>query len=735
MGRPAGVPVALKKRELDQLAARVGADNVLASEADLLVYSTDIGSPPAIVDLLVNRSADVVVRCHTHEDVLKTVKFCVQNRIAMTPRAAATNALGGAVPKRGGAVLDLTCLAKRVEIDEAAMTVTVDAGVVINDLQQKLQEVGLELPCYPTSGLAASIGGFVAMDGHGIHSTRSGNIGKHVVEVTGVGPDGNSFTARSREEIDFVVGLGGSTGVITSVRLKVVEATPDRPILVAAKRYSELQAVIEEMLDRSKPKHVMFRNADFFELRKEAAGERKNPLAGKHAALLVYSDKDHAAVHEELARCAKRHGCEVLDDKLADAEWAGRFYPIRAKRLGPSLVAGEVYVPLASMTDYLRRLTDKVAVSELSVEGHVTDDGRVYFFIFTLDDERRPNYPLGWGTSAWILSTAKRFGGKSYHSGVWLQFESKNVFGRIRYNKLKSYKQSADYRGLMNPGMVFPLPAPVPDFVYRAAVKGPVPAPSLGFQLAAGNPMLQMAGGMFKYRRHKTVGVKAADVAADMARGEGELGLHTDLIWGADLPSLQAIPNPQGALPMTLTPRGKLVLAKAYVTGKVVDPWILKPALDVADPEPSEVTVAPEYAEIKETIDALRRAVQKEGVELDVKMVEVQVQEEDTGHAVVEEKSTEMSKEEILAMAKETPEAKKAWVLAADCIVCNGCEAACPTAAAIVTDIARVDRDLCIADGACFDACPTGAIRPGVEDAATTAGWPAGSRLAGKVGT
>jgi ferredoxin len=45
-----------------------------------------------------------------------------------------------------------------------------------------------------------------------------------------------------------------------------------------------------------------------------------------------------------------------------------------------------------------------------------------------------------------------------------------------------------------------------------------------------------------------------------------------------------------------------------------------------------------------------------------------------------------------------------------------------------------VDRDLCIADGACFDACPTGAIRPGLEDTGKSAGWPAGSRLAGKFG-
>ncbi len=88
----------------------------------------------------------------------------------------------------------------------------------------------------------------------------------------------------------------------------------------------------------------------------------------------------------------------------------------------------------------------------------------------------------------------------------------------------------------------------------------------------------------------------------------------------------------------------------------------------------------------------------------------------------------------VKTFAKTIPEAKKAWVLAADCIVCNACQPACPTDAAIVTNMARVDRDLCIADGACFDACPTGAIRPGLEVAADSGGWPKGSRLAGKFG-
>jgi FAD/FMN-containing dehydrogenase/ferredoxin len=726
--------MAIKRSDLEQLAARVGRDNVLTGEADRVVYSTDMGAPPAIVDLLVKRLADAVVRCHSVEDVETTVNFCLKRRIPMTPRAAATNAYGGAVPKRKGIVLDLTPLNKTVQVDEKAMTVRADAGVVVWDLQKRLNDVGLELPTYPTSALAATIGGFVAMDGHGIHSTRSGNIGKHVLEVEGVGPDGNRFSLRDREQLDFLVGLGGSTGVITSVKLKVVEASADKPVLVTVKDYGAVQQVVEEATARFKPKHVMFHNSDFFALRAEATGAKKNPFANKHAVLLVFREADLAAAKADLDRLVARVGGELADDKAAADEWAARFYPIRAKRLGPSLVAGETFVPVARLADYLKTLHGKVSVNDLSVEGHVTDDGRVYFFIFTLDDERRPNYPLGWGTSAWILSLAKRMGGKSYASGVWLQWESKSVYGEARYRKLKAYKKQADFRMLMNPGMVFPYPAPVPEFVWKMAVKGPIPAPSLGFQLAAGNPLLQYTGGAMKYRRHKSLGVQAADVAADLARGGDGLAIHSQDLWGADLASAQAIPNP-GNLPMTQTVRGKLVLARAFVQGKVADPWSLKPALDVADPTPEEAKAYPDYATAQKIIEALRVAVQNEGVTLTVKAVEVKkAAEADHSKDVPKTAAKTIDVEAIKKQAAATPEPKKAWVLAVDCIVCNGCEAACPTNAAIVTDIARVDRDLCIADGACFDACPTGAIRPGIEDPATSAGWPKGSRLAGKMG-
>lgn len=729
------VPVALSNTHIEQLTARLGRDKVLTGEADLAVHSTDIGSPPGIIDLLVKRHAEAVARCEDIQDVQTVVRFCLKRRIPMTPRASATNALGGAVPKRGGVVLDLTPMSKSIAIDEEAMTVTVDAGVVIKDLQDKLLEVGLELPCYPTSANAATIGGFVAMDGHGIHSTRHGNIRRHVLTLEGVGLDGERFAEREAEEIAMLSGLGGSTGIITSIKLHVVEAKPDKPVAISTGSFSALQGIMQEVTARFQPKHVMFHNGDFFALRSEAAGERKVPFGGDHAVIIAFAESDYNSIADDLERLVARHGGTIADDKLAQAEWDGRFFPIRAKKIGPSLVAGETYVPLEHAATYLKRLKESVGVKQLSVEGHLTDDGRVYFFIFALDDERRTSYPLGWGTSARILWQAKRLGGTAYHCGVWLQAQAKSVFGKHRYKRLKQLKRGGDRRHLMNPGMCFPYPAPVPNFVYSAPILGPVPAPSLGFQLAAGDPMLMLQDKMMPYRRRKSLGVRAADVAADSARGGVDYGLHSDIIWGADLASAQAIPNP-GRLPMTQTMRGKMVLAKLYAQGKITDPWSMKASLDVADPTADEVkALCPDIDDLLTVTDALRRAVQNEGVSLDVQAVEEEVEEESDAQADAGAKEDSgLDIEAIKEQAKNTPEAEKAWVLAADCIVCNGCESACPTDAAIVTDTARVDRDLCIADGACFDACPTDAIRPGVEDESQSSGWPEGSRLAGKFG-
>lgn len=68
--------------------------------------------------------------------------------------------------------------------------------------------------------------------------------------------------------------------------------------------------------------------------------------------------------------------------------------------------------------------------------------------------------------------------------------------------------------------------------------------------------------------------------------------------------------------------------------------------------------------------------------------------------------------------AAQTPDAKKVFVVADECISCGACVSACPTAAISMGNVAAVvDRNLCVGDYACMAECPVNCFVVGPEDA------------------
>src|SRR6266571_1165267 len=116
------------------------------------VYSHDTGVLPGAFRLLAGPSlADGVVQPETEDQVIRLVRFAVDEGIPLVPRGKATSGYGGAVPAQGGLVLDLTRLKGIVWADAKDMTVTVRAGTVWQDLEEALGVYGLALRLYPTS--------------------------------------------------------------------------------------------------------------------------------------------------------------------------------------------------------------------------------------------------------------------------------------------------------------------------------------------------------------------------------------------------------------------------------------------------------------------------------------------------------------------------------------------------------------------------------------------------------
>ena len=135
------------------------------NEIELSLYSRDINVLPDFVMEKINSKPDAVVQPESVEELERLLRFCYENEIPVVPRGAATSGYGGAVPSRGGVVVDFCRLNRVIEINEQEKTVEVEPGVVWNSLDRILNSRGLALRLYPNSGISATVGGWVANGG------------------------------------------------------------------------------------------------------------------------------------------------------------------------------------------------------------------------------------------------------------------------------------------------------------------------------------------------------------------------------------------------------------------------------------------------------------------------------------------------------------------------------------------------------------------------------------------
>lgn len=174
-----------------------------------------------------------VVRPSTTEEVSAVVALCVNEGVRVIPQGANTGLVGASTPDATGrqVVLSLNRLRHRCDIDAANRTATVDAGVLLHELNDKLEPYGLWFPV----DLAAdpSIGGMVSSNTGGTRLLRYGDVRHNLLAIEAVlfDPPGEvvHFGKRLRKDNtgydlkQLFVGTSGSAGIITAATLEVRE--------------------------------------------------------------------------------------------------------------------------------------------------------------------------------------------------------------------------------------------------------------------------------------------------------------------------------------------------------------------------------------------------------------------------------------------------------------------------------------------------------------------------------
>jgi FAD/FMN-containing dehydrogenase len=206
---------------LDRLRGAVGAAQVL-TEGDLGAWELDWRRRW-------RGRALAVVRPHTTAEVAAVVRACADAGIGVVPQGGNTGLVGGGVPDDSGTqvLLSLTRLNRVRDLDRVNLTITVEAGCVLQAVQQAAADAGLLFPLSLAAEGSATIGGNLACNAGGTQVLRYGNaralcLGLEVVTAQGELWDGLSGLRKDNTGYDLrdlFIGSEGTLGVITAATL------------------------------------------------------------------------------------------------------------------------------------------------------------------------------------------------------------------------------------------------------------------------------------------------------------------------------------------------------------------------------------------------------------------------------------------------------------------------------------------------------------------------------------
>lgn len=446
------------------LSSRLGASKVV-DDPDLLVECSKDESHAAPV------MPDLAVRADSAEDVRATLELAEKHGVPVVARGGGTGKSGGAIPARGGVVLDMRKMNRIVEIDMENLVAVAEPGVITGALQAAVEAEGLFYPPDPNSLETCTLGGNAAHNAGGPRAfkygvTREYVLGARVALMGGREMRTGRRTVKGVAGYDLtalLVGSEGTLGVFTELTLRLVRNPPSLATLLVRMpdEIAAGRAVARIVAAGLVPRVLELMDAVAVETLRAAGAGGVPENTG--ALLLVEVDGlDGAAVERDASRIADlaeaegaaevlmaRHGGER--DKL----WAARRTLSDAlKKRARFKVSEDVAVPRAAapgLLEGLRAIAERRRVCIPSY-GHA-GDGNYHVNVLWDDEGFDPEPALaeifGLALSLGGTITGEHGVGLTKRAYLEMELDPENLALQ------REIKRAFDPKGLLNPGKIF----------------------------------------------------------------------------------------------------------------------------------------------------------------------------------------------------------------------------------------------------------------------------------------
>ncbi|QJP13867.1 FAD-binding oxidoreductase [Starkeya sp. ORNL1] len=206
---------------IDRIAQHIGAHYVLTSPEDMAPYLVEERG-------LYHGTAPAVVRPGSTEEVAFVVAACHEAGVRIVPQGGNTGLVGGQMPA-GELVLSLSRLDRIRNVDPVDMTMTVEAGCILDVVHHAAEAVGCLFPLHIASQGSCQIGGNLSTNAGGTAVLRYGNAKELVLGLEVVLADGTVWNGLKRlrknnagyDLRQLFLGSEGTLGIITAAVLKL----------------------------------------------------------------------------------------------------------------------------------------------------------------------------------------------------------------------------------------------------------------------------------------------------------------------------------------------------------------------------------------------------------------------------------------------------------------------------------------------------------------------------------
>lgn len=180
----------------------------------------DYDAARLVFNLAFDRRPAVIVRCAGSSDVARALEFARTKNLPLAVRAGGHSRIGYGVCD-GGVVIDLSAM-KRIDVDTGKRVARAEAGVLVRDLDEATQHVGLAT----TSGGCPTVGiaGLTLGGGEGRLMEKYGAACDNLLSTQVVTVDGRQVEASQTCNPDLfwaIRGGGGNFGIVTSLEYRL----------------------------------------------------------------------------------------------------------------------------------------------------------------------------------------------------------------------------------------------------------------------------------------------------------------------------------------------------------------------------------------------------------------------------------------------------------------------------------------------------------------------------------